>query len=412
MKNFAVKLTASAVAALAISATMAAQNLEQVVCTDNSVYEGFISEQKSGVSMSVYAEKATIVVDASQIRTVMEETIPVSELTPEWQQWVKENLPENTQKVTLESFSCGTDAYNRVYITERGSYITFVDLTKREYQIPWANVLCTRKTLRAANEFSGVNDVIITKEGDKYEGQITEQVIGKFVKLRTEEGKLISINPAELKSLHVEKINSKTPLFSQIRLLDVITVDGKAIEGCITSREFGKNLLLTMKDGRVKEYPLSKVSVYAKRLNPDYVSLTDRVIEKDAFYMDGEAAELDTLVRKDIGYILQDSVTVVKKIGDKVMAEINKEDSAVPVFVVKASTLEVNKVNSKGKPDPKAGTETILVAKYSDMVENPVKVKRTVSPLGNINIELLLKDAGIYVLFVQGMDKGLVIKAE
>lgn len=412
MKNFAVKFTAFAFAALAFSVAMAAQNLEQVVCTDNSVYEGFISEQKSGVSMSVYAEKATIVVDASQIRTVMEETFAVSELPSEWQQWVKENLPEDTKTVALESFSCGTDTYNRVYVTERGSYVTFVDLTKREYQIPWTNVLCTKKTLRAENEFSGVNDVIITKDGDKYEGQITEQVIGKFVKLRTKEGKLISINPAELKSLHVEKINLKTSLFSQVRLLDIITVDGKAVEGCITSREFGKNLLLTMKDGRVKEFPLSEVSIYAKRLNPDYVSLTDRVIDMDAFYMNGELTELDTLVKKDIGYILQDSITVVRKTGDKIMVEIKKEDSAVPVFVVKASTLEVNKLNSKGKPDPKAGMETILVAKYSDMVENPVSVKRSTSPLDNINIEFSLKETGIYVLFVQGMDKGLVIKAE
>lgn len=412
MNNNVVKFAASIVAAITISSSLEAQNLEQVICTDNSVYEGFISEQKSGESMTIYAEKATIVVDASSIRTVMEETFSISELSREWQEWITENQSSDIDKVTLESFSHGDMTYNRVYVIERGSYITFIDFTKREYRLPWTKVLCTRKTLRASNEFSGVNDVLVTKDGDKYVGQITEQNIGKFVKVRTEDNKMVSINPSELKALYVERINKNMPLFNQVRTLDVITVDGKEIEGCITSREFGKNLLLTLKDGRVKEYPLNKVSIYAKKLNPDYMSMTDRIMNKGDFYLDGSVVELDTLVRKDIGYVLQDSISVIKKVGESVKVEICNDEPNIPIFVVKVFSMEVNKLNSKGKQEPKLGKEIIQVARYCDMVDAPIKVSRSISPLKNINIDFNLTEAGVYVLFVQGMDKGLVIKAE
>ena len=191
-----------------------------------------------------------------------------------------------------------------------------------------------------------------------------------------------------------------------------VIVDGKEIEGCITSREFGKNLLLTLKDGRVKEYPLNKVSIYAKKLNPDYMSMTDRIMNKGDFYLDGSVVELDTLVRKDIGYVLQDSISVIKKVGESVKVEICNDEPNIPIFVVKVFSMEVNKLNSKGKQDPKLGKEIIQVARYCDMVDAPIKVSRSISPLKNINIDFNLTEAGVYVLFVQGMDKGLVIKAE
>ena len=61
MKTLFTKIAAFAFAA-SFSICASAQNIEQLVCRDQSVYEGFIREQKAGTSMSVIAEKATIVI--------------------------------------------------------------------------------------------------------------------------------------------------------------------------------------------------------------------------------------------------------------------------------------------------------------------------------------------------------------
>ena len=411
MKTLFTKIAAFAFAA-SFSICASAQNIEQLVCRDQSVYEGFIREQKAGTSMSVFAEKATIVIKKSNIRSTATRNINVDALSEVWQQWVKENLPEGTTQIALKTFHCDDITYNDVYVIEDGSYVTILDLSKREYTIPWSNILSTTKTLRADNEFSGVNDVVRTKYDDKYVGQITEQCLGQFVKMRTTDGKTVSISPNDLVSTAVVAINDKLPLFSQTRLLDIIEVDGQKMEGIIVSREFGKILCLQLKDGRVRENPIGNVTTYSKRVNPDYVSLTDREIAVNEFYLDGEKAEMDTLLVRDIGFVLQDTTYINKKKGDKVLLEIAMKDIYHPVSAVKTVSKDVYKLNEEGKQDRSLGRETIIVAQYCDMVQSPLQGKRSVSPLGNINVEYLFDEEGIYVIYIKGMDKGLVIKVE
>lgn len=403
-----------AVAAFAAGFTIcaSAQNIEQLVCRDQSVYEGFIREQKSGKSMSVFAEKATIVIKKSKVKSSATRNVDVKDLSDAWQQWVNDNLPEGTEQIALKTLHCDDISYNDVYVIEDGSYVTFLDLSKREYTIPWSNILSTTKTLRPDNEFSGVNDVVRTRYDDKYVGQITEQCLGQFVKMRTEDGKTVSLSPSDLVSTAVVAINDKLPLFSQTKLLDIIEVDGQRLEGIIVSREFGKVLCLQFKDGRVREYPIGKVTTYSKKVNPDYVSLTDRKIAKNEFYLDGEKVEMDTLIKKDIGFLLQDTTYIMKKKGEKVMLEVALDDEFHPVTAVKTVSLDVYKLNEDGRQDRSLGRETIIVAQYADMVQAPVLCKRSVSPLGNVNVEYVFKDEGIYAIYIKGMDKGLVIKVE
>lgn len=398
--------------ATSFSICASAQNIEQLICKDQSVYEGFILEQKAGKSMTVFAEKATIVIKKSAITPPLTTTFQLANLTEEWQQWVKENKPEGTAELTLKSFSSNGVAYNNVYVIEDGSYITFLDLTKRKYTIPWSNVYSTTKTFRPENEFSGVNDVVTTKLGDVYVGQITEQCLGQYLKMRTEDGMNVSISPSDLASTAIVPINEKLNIFSQARLLDIIEVDGQKIEGIIISREFGKILCLQLKDGRVREYPIGKVTTYGKRINPDYTSLTDRIMKEGEIYLDGVKPEMDSLLRRDIGFVLQDTTYIVKNKGQKIKLEVAVGDVYRPVTAVKTDSKEVYKLNEEGKQDRSLGRETIVFAKYEDMVNTPHECKRTISPLGNINIEYVFDEDGIYVIYINGIEQGLVIKVE
>lgn len=394
------------------SVCASAQNIEQLVCRDQSIYEGFISEQRAGKSMSVTAEKATIVVKRSLIQSSSSRTADVKDLPQVWQDWVKDNLPEGTGFIVLKTLNCEGLTYNDVYVIEDGSYVTFLDLNKRKYTIPWSNVFSTTKTLRADNEFSGVNDVVVTKYGEKYVGQITEQCIGQFVKMRTADGRTVSISLTDLQSTAVEPINETLPLFKQTRLLDIIEVDGKKVEGVIVSREFGKILCIQLKDGRVREYPINKVTAYAKKVNPDFVSLKDRIMAKGEVYLDGAVAQMDTLLVRDIGFVLQDTTYINKKKGEKIMLEINMGDAFLPVSATKTSSLNAFKLNEDGKQDRSRGRETIIYASYSELLQTPIECRRTLSPLGNINVEYIFNEEGIYVIYIKGMPKGIVIKVE
>ena len=398
--------------ATSFSICASAQNIEQLVCRDQSVYEGFIVEQKAGKSMTVFAEKATIVIKKSAITPPLTTTFQIANLSEDWQQWVKENKPEGTTELTLKSFSSNGIAYNNVYVIEDGSYITFLDLTERKYTIPWSNVYSTTKTLRLENEFSGVNDVVTTKSGDVYVGQITEQCLGQYLKMRTEDDMNVSISPSDLASTAIVPINEKLNLFSQARLLDIIEVDGQKMEGIITSREFGKILCLQLKDGRVREYPIGKVTTYAKRINPDYISLTDRIMKSGEIYLDGVKPEMDSLLRRDVGFVLKDTTYIVKKKGQKIKLEVSVDDVYRPVTAVKTVPMVVYKLNEEGKQDRSLGRETIIVAKYENMVNEPIQFNRTVSPLENINIEYIFDEEGIYVIYINGLEQGIVIKVE
>lgn len=411
MKTLLTKIALVAFAT-GFSICAAAQNIEQLVCKDQSVYEGFIVEQKAGKSMTVFAEKATIVIKKSAITTPLSTTFQLSDLSEDWQQWVKENQPEGTSELTLKSFSSNGISYNNVYVIEDGSYITFLDLTERKYTIPWANVYSTTKTLRPENEFSGVNDVVTTKSGEVYVGQITEQCLGQYLKMRTEDGMNVSISPSDLASTAIDPINEKLNVFSQARLLDIIEVDGQKIEGIITSREFGKLLCLQLKDGRVREFPIAKVTTYGKRINPDYISLTDRIMKEGEIYLDGVKAEMDSLMRRDIGLVLKDTTYIVKKKGQKVKLEVAHNDVYCPVTAVKTKAIVVYKLNEEGKQDRSLGREIVTVAKYEDMVNTPIAVKRSISPLGNINTEYTFDEEGIYVIYINGYEQGIVIKVE
>ena len=395
---------------LALNAS--AQNIEQLVCRDQSIYEGYIVEQKAGRSMSVLAEKATIVVRKSSMTGISSREFEVDKLSHPWHSWVTENLPEGTRSITLKSFSSEGVTYNDVYVLEDGSYVTFIDLSKRKYTIPWNNVLSTTKTIRPENELSGVNDIVVTKFGDRYVGQITEQSIGQYVKIRTIDGKTASLSLTDLVSTSVEPINDNMPLFSQVRLLDIIEIDGQKIEGVIVNREFGKQLCLQLKDGRVREYPITKVTTYAKKINPDYVSVKDRLMTAGEIYLDGEAPQMDSLKVQDIGFILQDTTCVVKKRSQKVMLELKMEDVFHPIAATKTISMDVYKLNKDGRQDRSLGRERIIVAQYCDLVQSPIKCKRSISPLGNINIEYVFDESGIYVIYIKGFEKGIIIKVE
>lgn len=412
MKNVFLKIAVVAFVAC-MSVCASAQNVEQLVCKDQSVYEGFICEQLVGKTMSVYAEKATIVIKRSKVHSTSTRNVDLINLSEEWQTWAKENLPEGATQISMKTIHCDDVTYNDVYVIEDGSYMTFLDLNKRVYTIPWNNILSTTKGVRPDNEFSGVNDVVCTKYGDRYIGQITEQCLGQFVKMRTDDGKIISLSPADLVSTSVVAINDNLPLFHQVKLLDIIEVDGQKMEGIIVSREFGKVLCLQLKDGRVREYPINKVTSYSKRVNPDYVSLIDRVIAKDEIYLDGEKVEMDSVFVADIGFVLQDTSYIQKKKSEKVMFEMLAEDTYHPVTAVKTISMDVYKLNEAGQQDRSLGRETIIVARYCDMLQSPVKCIRTVSPLGNVNIEYVFNEEGIYVIYVKGVyDMAIAIKVE
>lgn len=389
-----------------------AQNVEQLVCKDRSVYEGFIVEQKASKSMTVFAEKATVVIKKSLITSPVTTSHRIENLSEDWQHWVRENLSPETSEITLKSFSSNGITYNNVYVIEDGSYVTFLDLTKRNYTIPWANVQSTTKTLRSENEFSGVNDVVVTKGGERFVGQITEQCLGQYLKIRTEDDRIVSISPTDLLSTSVEPINDNLPLFKQVRLLDIIEVDGQKIEGVIVSREFGKILCLQFKDGRVREYPIGKVTTYGKRLNPDFVSLKDRIMTVGEIYLDGEKPQMTDRLVRDVGFVIPDTTYITKKKGSKVMLEVNTGCPHHFISVAKTVSINVFKLNEEGKQDRSLGRETIVVAKYEDLLLAPLESKRYLSPLGNVNVEYTFAEEGVYVIYIEGMDKVLVIKVE
>lgn len=255
-----------------------AQIVEKVYTSDGSIYEGYISEQIPGKSISVYAEIATLKFNKDSLKSVQENVRRISIFGETAKAWIKKHA--DTNSIVLSSFEyCGSH-YDNLKILDRGqSEITAVCLTPKTYRVNWADVTRTEKITKEGSTYRFM-DIITLINGRRIEGFITEQIIGKSIKIKTPEGTVYSVNNGDILSIGIEAIEKNTHPLQQALLLDKLTLyNGSECQGCITSRvmqrvgsENDKSIYIKTNSSE-EEFPvkMSDISKYSKIPNPEYV---------------------------------------------------------------------------------------------------------------------------------------------
>lgn len=381
-----------------------AQNLEQVHLKDGSVIEGFICEQIPGKSVIVQGCKATIMVGADSLISSSESIIPVGSLSTEWKSWLMEqNVTPDAIKLSTLKFP--NTEYKDVRVLENGDIIKFLSLSPKQYHVDWNDMLKTVKVSRPDGQFSGMNDVLIMKDGSKHIGQVSEQYPGKNVKISLSKDNAITVNSSQIVEMQSVPASEQLSIFEQSPLLDRIYIKGSsnAIEGVIVKRRTSKDLTIhTQNDGDLT-YAIRDITKYQKVPNAEYKVLTDKNLSKGEILLNGDAknawfAPLETIN----GYlVLGEDVSMVAKKGEELILEANLDNPSAAINVIKAYRKDIS-----GENDKKQLVRDVFT--YQDLVELALPVTRTTTPLGNTKVSFKLENAGDYVLSVQGQ-KGFII---
>lgn len=393
-----------------VSENSSAQNIEQLYMKSGSVVEGYIAEQKPGSYITVQSTKATIVVNSDSLQNKKIERVPIDSLSKEWKQWATENskwiVKDGKRYLELYTFEFGSCIYSKVFLLEKGSSLKFIDVTPNKYVFNWGEMYRTVKNKRPANLFSGLKEVLVLKDESKIYGQITEQYIGKDVKIETDNGDVLSYKFSQIKQIQTERLNEKMTLWSQIPLLDVIRLkdDSTELVGFISSRTLGKDLVLEFEDGHKRNIQQNQIMSYDKRPNDKYVELYDKFLNDDEILLNGKPAYFTSLQSQGENLLLGEVVSAQLAVGDVVCIEAKFKDPNTHVTLVKAHIENIPKIN--GKKNERISWPVIT---YRDLVQAHVAVSRETTPLGNVKVSFPVNEVGDYVLYVQGRDEYIVI---
>lgn len=387
-----------------ISIPAFSQNLEQVYLKDGSVLEGYICEQIPGKSVKVQACKATIIASADSLISSSESIVPVGSLSTEWKSWLMEqNVTPDAVKLSTLKFP--NSEYKDVRILEDGDVIKLLSLTSRQYHVDWNDLEKTVKASRPAGQFSGINDVLIMKDGSRHIGQVSEQYPGKSIKIYLSKDNAITVSSSQVVEMRSEPVSEQLTILEQTPLIDRIYIKGKKTpaEGLIVKRRTSKSLTILTKDDGELTYAIRDIARYQKFPNQNYKALTDRKLNKGEIILNGEArnawfASLETIN----GYlVLGDEVSMVAKKGEELVLEANLDNPSAAINVIKAYRKDISADNAKRQMVRDVFT-------YQDLIEMALPVTRTTTPLGNTKVSFRLGNAGDYVLSVQGQ-KGFII---
>lgn len=400
-----------ALGAIAIGPGMLmAQNVEQIHMKSGSVVEGYIAEQKPGKHITIQTTKATIVVNSDSLQNRVIERIPLESLSDEWREWAEKNNKyednNGVKQLELSTLEFNNSKYSNVYLLEKGSIIKFLDLTPNQYKFVWGDMYRTVKSKRPENLFSGLKEVLVLNDNSKVVGQIIEQFPGKDLKIATEKGEVLSFKFTQVKQIKTEKLTEKLDLWSQIQLLDKIKVKGESSEliGFISSRTLGKELVFEFEDGSKRTIQQNQVTSYAKIPNEKYVEVYDKVLKDGEILLNSNEAYFVTLEIRGQYLLMGETVSAQFAVGEEVCLEAKLSDVNTPITLVKAHVENIGYNNGKKIED-----YYWPVITYQDLVQSQVPINRETTPLGNIKVSFDLKEAGDYVLHIQGKNEYIVI---
>lgn len=382
---------------LGFSLNMQAHNVDQVHTKTQVVHEGFISEQVPGKYIVVNSICSTVSIKSSEMSELHITGVQTSELTGNIAEWVGLNLPTQ-QSVEVASFVWNGHNYVQTLVIEKGTWMKVVVFEDKEVKVEWKDVVKTTKTPGTFDQLTGVMDVVTLKNGKRYKGYVIEQIVGKELRIQTAAHEIHSCAFKEILSIRTEPIDSRTSLWKQIPLLDIVELkDGKMIEGFVTSRIMGLHLtVMTPNSENEQEIPLKQVAKYRKVLNLDYEAplFPEPEVKEEPAVEEPAVAEEPVQTEPAVA---EEPVEVAPVVAEEPASEeavaeepavVEQTTQATPMVVVVEITPEPAVVEEKAAPaveekaapvvEEKAAPEVVEPVQPTPVVEEPKEVAQPV----------------------------------
>lgn len=397
---------------------MWAEPHDKLILKDGSILEGYISVQRPGKDIIFMAEKATVYIPSSKVLTIENQDVELTSLSDGWKEWASTNaslvkkmdkkeylvlsdilFPEidtaeedtivSGSDSTVVSTEVTTEKYinwnvvpRKVRLLEKGAVIKYLDCSPNLYYMNWDDIRMIKREKRQNLELSGLVDVIELRSGEKFEGQIIEQVPNKLIRLLKDNGVVEVINTKQIATQRKVKLNKNQSLFEQSPLLDIIrSKDGDEITGILIEQNYGNEkeggyLLIQNERGDIQRKDNRSVSEIRRERNMKYNPLSDVTIEGEEVLINRKKTE-EAILNEQEKILIVDpnskaTVLNADSIGRKLIVELQENKSNGGFILLKLIYMEV-----KEKGGFHAFTYEDLVTRGIGPVETSVSVNKT-----------------------------------
>ena len=289
----------------------------------------------------------------------------------------------------------GSMVEGRITVQHPGKDLVF-DQDGQETVYPMEDILAIERSQRSNDDLSGIDDVIETRGGKIYKGQIVKQLLGKSVYLREDHGVVQIIKNEEIACQKKEKLNQEQSLFEQTPFLDVVITPEGTWQGVIVLQDYGSDeeasfLCVEDSDGQQQKVEIAAITEMQRIPNDSYAPIKEFVVGDDEVFFNRNLA------------------MAAKYTNDKnADFRIKRETLQAPVITFspeEALVIEVQDVADYQQGTlvratvQDTGKKEALVFSYQDLVISPIKPVLTTTVKNTLRREYQVLP-GYYVFFV------------
>lgn len=164
---------------------------------DGSVITGKIIVQRPGIDMTIAAESASLVVDATNLKSLKSKKVRYENLSREWKRWALEKKKlqgdANGRYLIFSEITTKKYAFSDVVKVqqEKEPKEIYVQVVPTTYNIRWNDVVTIEHSVSSANDKTAIDDEVTTTAGKTYQGTIIRQQMGKDITIKTKSGKMV-----------------------------------------------------------------------------------------------------------------------------------------------------------------------------------------------------------------------------
>lgn len=275
------KTIKTAIALMALTfgfTTVQAEIYDRLVLKNGKVVAGYIAGQQPGQCIKFYAEEIN---GGSTRRT----TIDADELIPA-------SNADNGQFDDINTISVA-DGLPHTYTFSIG------DVTKIE------------RELRPEGQTFGIVDVITTRSGEIYEGQVIAQMLGSSIQI-WDGRNTQTINNSNLASQEKRPLDASKDIIEQSPFLDVVVTQRVTYRGIIIMQNYGNEqqksfLRIQEENGQISRVDISQITELLREPNSQYITTTngtDFVPESGVIYFNSQAVKSIPTDKDDGNFII------------------------------------------------------------------------------------------------------------
>ncbi len=273
-----------------------------------------------------------------------------------------------------------------------------VDDQERTYLLE--DVLAIERVKRAADDLSGLNDIIETRDGETYKGQIFKQLVGKSVYLLDDNGVERIIKNADIACQKKEKLNQAQALVEQTPFLDVVVTATGRYQGVIVLQDYGTDetpsfLCVEDADGQQQMVEIASITEMQRVPNDQYVLVKEFKVGAGEVFFNRNLAEAFNGASDSDAVFKVDRATLQAPVVDSpLVIEMMDTPGNQQGILIRADAQTQKK-------------KEILSFGYKEMVLSPIRPTSTTTVKETLRMEFMVSP-GFYVFFIPQSKKAYI----